>query len=275
MSPELQALQNADFGWVRSLDSVWSDEATDAGPNEDLVDGMIAELAGLTQSPNPPGRVLLGQAGIGKTHLVSVLRRRAWAEGCWFAMLDVVGITDFWKSAALSFVTSLLQAMPNGQRQHEAVISGVARRFKIEKEVNFVFANPTIEPKRLVDLLVKGLLKSDPANALNHQDVFRALALLRSHDLATVGIAHAWLQGYDADEAMRKSLGFLKEPPSPVEIVRGLMWIMALAGPTMIAIDQIDGVLSAGGGGSDFGDTPNFTRLLTGGLLDLARKTNR
>lgn len=149
MSPELQALQNADFGWVRSLDSVWSDEATDAGPNEDSVDDIIAELAALTQSPNPSGRVFLGQAGIGKTHFISVLRRRAWAEGCWFVMLDVVGITDFWKSAALSFVTSLLQEMPNGQRQHEAVIGGVARRFKIEKEVNIVFANPTIEHRAL------------------------------------------------------------------------------------------------------------------------------
>jgi len=34
MNPELQALQDADFGWVRSLDSVWSDEETDAGPNQ-------------------------------------------------------------------------------------------------------------------------------------------------------------------------------------------------------------------------------------------------
>jgi hypothetical protein len=275
MSTELQALQEADFGWVRSLDSVWSDEASDVGPNEDLVDGIITELAKLTKSPNPPGRVFLGQAGVGKTHLIGELRRRAWAKDCWFIMLDVVGITDFWKSAALSFVTSLLQEMRNGQRQHEAVISGVARRFNIEKEVNLVFANPTIEPKRVVDLLVKGLLKSDPANALKHQDVFRALALLRSHDLATVGIAHAWLQGYDADEAMRKSLGFLTPPPSPVLIVHGLMWIMALAGPTIIAVDQIDGVLNAGGRGSDFDDTPNFTKLLTSGLLDLARVTNR
>jgi Helicase HerA, central domain len=273
MNPELQALQDADFGWVRSLDSVWSDQGSDGGPNENLVDGVLTELAGLTKSPNPPGRVFLGQAGVGKTHLMGVLRRKAWAQGSWFVVLDVVGITDFWKSAALSFVTSLLQEMPNGQRQHEAVIGGVARRFNIEKEVNIVFANPTVEPKRIVDLLVKGLLRSDPANALNHQDVFRALALLRSHDLGAIGIAHAWLQGYDADEAMRKSLGFLTPPPSPVEIVRGLMWVMSLAGPTLVAVDQIDGVLSVGG--SDFGDAPDFTKLLTAGLLDLAAVITR
>jgi Helicase HerA, central domain len=275
MSIELQALQDADFGWVRPLDSIWSDNANSDGPNENLVDEIASELAKLKKSPNPPGRVFLGQAGIGKTHFIGTLRRRAWSDNCWFVMLDVVGITDFWKSAALSFVTSLLQEMPNGQRQHEAVLSGIARQFGIENEVNLVFADPSIEPKRVVDLLVKGLLKNDPVNALQYQDVFRALALLRSHDLTAVGIAHAWLQGYDADDTMRKTLGFLTPPPAPVQIVLGLMWIMALAGPTLIAVDQIDGVLSAGGPTSDFEDTPNFTKLLTGGLLDLARKTNR
>ncbi|MCX8254293.1 AAA family ATPase [Beijerinckiaceae bacterium RH AL1] len=237
---------------------------------------MIAEVAALTAAPNPPGRVFLGQAGIGKTHLVGVMKRRAWAAGCWFVMLDVVGITDFWKSAALSFVTSLLQEMPDGQKQYQAVITGIARRFRIEKEVNIAFDSPAVEPKRLVDLLVGGLMKTSMANALRHQDVFRALALLRSHDIATVGIAHAWLQGYDADEAMRRALGFLSPPPSPVQIVEGLLWVMGLAGPTLIAVDQVDGVISMPTAGpSDFGETSDFTALLSGGLLDLARKTGR
>ena len=276
MNKELQALQDADFGWVQSLESVWSnEEMADAGPNQDLVDSLIAEVAKLTTTPNPPGCVFLGQAGIGKTHLVGVLKRRAWAAGCWFVMLDVVGITDFWKSAALSFVTSLLQEMPDGQRQYQAIITGVARRFKIEKEVNIAFESPQVEPKRLVDLLVGGLMKTDMANALKHRDVFRALALLRSHDIATIGVAHAWLQGYDVDEEMRKSLGFVSAPPSPVEIVRGLLWVMGLAGPTLIAVDQIDGILAQSGGGSDFGDMTDFTALLTSGLLDLSRKTGR
>src|SRR4051794_10858584 len=61
------------------------------------------------------------------------------------------------------------------------------------------------DPKRVVDLLVGGLIKIDPAKALKYQDVFRALALLRSHDPAALGIVHSWLQGYDADEAMRKN----------------------------------------------------------------------
>ena len=278
MNAELQALQDADFGWVQSLESVWSDEgATDAGPNQDLVDAIIGEFARLARSPNPPGRVFLGQAGIGKTHLVGVLRRRAWAAKGWFVLLDVVGITNFWKSAALSFITSLLQEMADGQRQYEAVIAGVARQFKVEKEVKIALDSTSIEPKKIVDLLVGGLMKKDPANALKYQDVFRALVLLRSHDIATIGIAHSWLQGYDADPDMRRSLGFLTPPPSGVEVVRGLSWVMGLAGPTLIAVDQIDGVLGAGGApaASDFGESTTFADLLTGGLLDLVTVIGR
>ncbi|MCX8254294.1 protein of unknown function [Beijerinckiaceae bacterium RH AL1] len=37
MNKELQALQDADFGWVQSLESVWSNEETaDAGPTKTL-----------------------------------------------------------------------------------------------------------------------------------------------------------------------------------------------------------------------------------------------
>ncbi len=276
MTDELQALQDADFGWVEPLETIWSDAtAADAGPNQEFADQLVAELAKLTAAANPPGRVFLGQAGIGKTHLVGVLRREAWAKRCWFIMLDVVGITDFWKSAALSFLTSLLQEMPAGKRQYEAVIAGIARRFKIEKEVEIAFDSPTIEAKRVVDLLVGGLMKTDMANALQHRDVFRALALLRSHDIATVGIAHAWLQGYDADEDGRKALGFVAPPPSPVQIVKGLLWVMGLAGPTLIAVDQIDGVISARANAADFGSAADFTALLSGGLLDLVRSIGR
>ncbi len=52
---------------------------------------------------------------------------------------------------------------------------------------------------------------------------------------------------------------------------------MGLAAPTLIAVDQIDGVLAAGGGlvGSDLGEGATFAALLTGGLLDLTNVVGR
>ena len=51
----------------------------------------------------------------------------------------------------MSFVTSLLQEMADGKRQFEAVIAAVARRFKVEVEVETAFGSPTVEFKPVVE----------------------------------------------------------------------------------------------------------------------------
>lgn len=272
MTDALDALRRVDFDWVRTLDSIWTDAEPTGGPNEALVPKIVAELHAKARAPadRAPGRVLVGQSGVGKTHLVGQFRREVWRSGGWFVPLDVLGLTDFWRSAALSFVTALLQAMPDGRRQSDAVLAGVARRFKVEAQVEAAFNTPNVDARRIVDLLVMALMKVDPGRALKHQDVFRALCLLRSQDLATVGLAHAWLQGYEADPAERAALGFRTPPPAPVELVRGMSWIMALSGPTLVALDQIDGVIDASRlpGADEFEPGPGLAEVLSAGLLE-------
>jgi hypothetical protein len=104
VSKALESLRDVDFDWVRSLDSIWSDQdATTGGPNQDLVDSVVAQFLQETLSAiaKPRGGGLIGQSGIGKTHLVGLLRRQVWRSGGWFVLLDVLGLTDFWRSAAL------------------------------------------------------------------------------------------------------------------------------------------------------------------------------
>ena len=272
MTDALDALRRVDFDWVRTLDSIWVDAEPTGGPNEALVPRIVADLHAKAKAPADRvlGRVLVGPSGVGKTHLVGQFRREVWRSGGWFVPLDVLGLTDFWRSAALSFVTALLQAMPDGRRQSDAVLAGVARRFKVETQVEAAFNTPNVDARRIVDLLVMALMKVDPGRALKHQDVFRALCLLRSQDLATVGLAHAWLQGYEADPAERTALGFRTPPPAPVELVRGMSWIMALSGPTLVALDQIDGVIDASRlpGADDFDTAPSLAEVLAAGLLE-------
>src|SRR5438552_6390599 len=173
MSKGLQALRDVDFNWVRSLESIWSDADVNVeGPNEALADRIVSEFIRETGSTarQPNGKALVGPAGIGKTHIVGRLRPKVWSSGGWFVLLDVLGLTDFWRSAALSFLTSMLQEMPDGSRQFEAVLAGVARRFNAEKEVEAAFNAPNIEPRKIVDLLIKGLMKTDMTNTLQHRD---------------------------------------------------------------------------------------------------------
>lgn len=273
MTDALDALRRVDFDWVRTLDSIWIDTTPTGGPNERLVPDIVADLHRKARQPadRALGRVLVGQSGIGKTHLVGQLRREAWRTGAWFVPLDVLGLTDFWRSAALSFVTALLQTMPDGRRQSDAVLAGVARRFRVEAQVEAAFNTPNMDARRIVDVLVRALMSVDAGRALKHLDVFRALCLLRSQDLAVVGLAHAWLQGYDADPAERAALGFKTPPPAPVELVRGMCWIMALSGPTLIAVDQIDGVIETGRLAAEDGidAEAGLAEVLAAGLLEV------
>ncbi len=271
MSDALDALRRVNFDWVRTLDSVWLDAEPTGAPNEALIPGLVEALHAQAPDSRPRGRVLVGEPGIGKTHLVGQVRREVWRSGGWFVLLDVLGLTDFWRSAALSYLTALMQPMPDGRRQSDAVLAGVARRFNVEEQVEQAFNTPTVDTRRIVDLLVRALIHVDTVRALKHQDVFRALCLLRSQDLAAVGLAHAWLQGYDADPTSRSALGFTMPPPAPIELVRGMAWIMGLSGPTLVALDQIDGVVDASRLtlDDDFEPGPGLAELLAAGLMEL------
>jgi hypothetical protein len=147
MNNALEALRAVDFNWVRSLESIWvDDDVTVPGPNVAVIAQVSQQFFRETQAAgaHANGRALTGPPGIGKTHLVGQLRRKVWQDGGWFVLLDVLGLTDFWRSAALSYITSLLQPMPDGRRQLEAVLAGVARRFKVEKDVDAAFIRPDI-----------------------------------------------------------------------------------------------------------------------------------
>ena len=113
MSDALDALRRVNFDWVRTLDSVWLDAEPTGAPNEALIPGLVAALNAQEQGSRPRGRVLVGEPGIGKTHLVGQIRREVWESGGWFVLLDVLGLTDFWRSAALSYLTALMQPMPD------------------------------------------------------------------------------------------------------------------------------------------------------------------
>lgn len=84
MTDELLALQDADFGWVEPLETIWSDATTaDAGPNQDFADQLITELAKLTAAANPPGRAFPRSS----RHRQDAPRRRVASPGMGGALL--------------------------------------------------------------------------------------------------------------------------------------------------------------------------------------------
>ena len=197
--------------------------------------------------------MILGEAGVGKTHMIGTLRRRTWQAGGWFVLLDIIGITDFWQTAALGFVSSLHQPMTNGQTQYQALLSAIlnviAKRGSFDQATKAAIREWRAKPDKTrldtVDLFLKLLRRLDPEGAPRHQDVIRALLLLDSEDFDAANLAYCWLQGLNVDDDRRRLLKFSGPPPSHDKLVGGMLWVMGLAGPTLIAVDQIDSIISA------------------------------
>jgi len=288
MTPELAAFRAVDFDWVRHLQSVWHDTPYNVEDlHKPVADRILDDFARLSRpgASSLTGHVVVGQAGSGKTHLIGTLRRRVWEADGWFVLLDIVGITDFWQTAALGFINSLLQPMPDGRPQYEAIMMRVLKsvpqhvlKAVAQEEGGIRKGNIVETAKRYVAILQR----AHPPHAMQHRDVVRAFLLLRDEN--TQNAAYSWLQGLDIEPEERKAIGFFGPPPKPTELVRGMSWLMSLAGPTMIAVDQIDPIVTAAnlsaGLASDTDDdverkARSIIETLAGGLMDIRDVTSR
>ena len=290
MTPQEAAFLDADFRWVSTLQSVWRDNPSHVealqGPVADRIMGAFRSLRP-DDAENAVGQVVTGPAGSGKTHLIGTLRRRVWAEGGWFVLIDVVGITDFWRTAAFGFIRSLRQAMGDGRSQYQAVFEAALGRIPAAKRREVLdggedLGNGAI---RTVNFFVKALHATFP-EAMEHGNVVRALLLQGDPEAAEV--AYSWLQGLDVDPAARKALGLTAPSPTFESVVAGVCWLMSLGGPVMIAVDQIDAIVTAGnivadkaaGKAADLDDEAEarartIIQVLAGGLMDLYDQTRR
>ena len=288
----LTTLRATDFDYAQHLENVWKDSPYHIEElNQEIADELLADLdqhAREKGGPSPLGWVIAGQAGTGKTHLLGVLRRKVWASGGWFILFDLLDVKDFWLIAALSYLHSLQQRMPDGRLQSEAILTelihvateGVAPQVPT---ILLAGANPD-ELINLADHLASVLSAKYPCEVRNHKMVLRALILLHSRDLLTSDNAFHWLQGIEIDEDFAEQFGLRHGQHTPRDIVQSLSWIISLTGPTVLAVDQIDAIISEqhlASGRAGEAATPQQQKALSiieglgRGLMDLRDVTRR
>ncbi|MGO9170762.1 MAG: ATP-binding protein [Rhodomicrobium sp.] len=291
MDPQLVALREINFDFAQHLENIWKDIPYHIDEfNGSVSDELIDDLTNGTREiacPSPLGWVIAGQAGTGKTHLLGALRHKTWAVGGWFILFDLLDVKDFWSIAALSYLHSLHREMPDGRLQSEALIARLAHGLADEALQAECTTLSELTPDKLAtlaDRLIAGLPRKYANEARSHKQVLRALLLLHAKDNLVADNAYNWLQGIDTDEEFGRTFGFNLAQPTPRDIVQGLSWLMSLTGPTLLAIDQIDAIISeqnlASGPVGDVAGTQQQKALsilegLGRGLMDLRDITRR
>lgn len=286
LTPELRALKQVDFDWTTHINRIWSAPRCDvselhAGARQDIFESAL-ELRDSKEANSPLGQFILGASGSGKTHLLSALRQQMVAEGIGFILVDMTDVHDFWETVLQGYVSSLRQDSEEGVSQ-----------FQLRRLIDHLIrlnGDTSVSAERIAKLpqkplseviyhTLKALNQQYPKDTIRFQNVVRALFLLNSEDFVFADIGYSWLTGLEIDESAKKDFGFrLTLQSNLVETVEGLSWVMSLVCPWVLALDQLDSIVSQHNHAMEAatGDhTQSIIAGIGGGLMGLRDKTRR
>ena len=242
---ERGAFAALNLNWIRTCDGVWTQ-------SDVHVDGLHAETArqlaeavrdaAASSEDNPPGLVLTGDAGTGKTHLLGWLRARVQADGGYFFLVGPFGGgTPFWEAVAGALVDGLTRPADDGETQLRLFLRRLAGVVGASPAITAaVTGRRPLEPVHLKDFVV-ALRSHDRRVGGDCQDTLRALVLFASENLDDEDVGRGYLQSMAEQFPNERAERGMRAPAKPAaEIVRELSRLLALTGPAVIAVDQLD-----------------------------------
>jgi hypothetical protein len=277
---DLAALGAIKLDWVHGLEDVWH-----ASPVH--VEGIHVEprrriLGALARADTrkPLGLVVQGQAGAGKTHLLGWVCQQVQELGGYFFLIGPVSGDAFAESVVAAILAGLFQPI-DGETQVRRFLSALCELFRVPTELTAsVIGDTALKQTQLKDLVV-AFNDHDRALARQCQHTLRALVLYNSDDLDDRAIGETYLRSMDEQEpGERAQRGIHPRTRTAMEITHELSRLLAMTGPSVIAIDQVDGVVAeAAARDSDQDGHPGGgavrLNMLADGLLVLHERTER
>jgi hypothetical protein len=244
-----EALASLRLTWAPTADDLWRPQAATHVPglNEFAVDDVMDAFGDATRDPmsSPLGVVVQGRAGSGKTHLLGQVRERVQASGGYFLLVELLDAATFWESVRSGIIESL--GRPGAQRETQLKdllwdLSSTAHVSRADRRA--IIGDDDLDPETL-DSFVNALAKArrDPVREC-HQTL-RALVLLGSTDLAAHDVGEAYLQASEESGNDERAQWRLRASPASAQAcVQDISRLIALAGPAVLALDQIDTLLA-------------------------------
>jgi hypothetical protein len=275
---ELAALSALTFNWTRTLNDVWA-------PARSHVEGLHAEVAhdisraiaeAATGEANPLGLVLEGQRGVGKTHLLGWTREQVQRAGGYFFLVGDLSAKAFWEEL-LGCVVEQLLPLPDGSRdQLHALLNGLVDRTGLDPVIRDAVTGRTAPSPAALKVFIRELRRIDPRIGLICQDTARALVLLASPDTDDQDVGYYFMTGNEVDQEDRRRWSINATRSVPRLLITELSRLLALTGPTVIAVDQIDALIDdLVRQASDLGlRSPGLSEMGTG-LMTLRDRTFR
>jgi Helicase HerA, central domain len=274
---ERKALESLYFNFAPAADDLWQSQGSlHVGGLHDETLGEVMNAyrqAERQHQSNPLGVVIRGQAGSGKTHLLGQVRAQVQDAGGFFFMVELLDGSNFWRSAR----GGILESLGRPSVKHETQLRHLLWELTDQAHTSRVHRKDILGEDELtpevLDEFVTGLRKVHP-EVKNYQQTLRALVLLASSDFRLQDIGEAFLIATDLSDEDRAQWSLETPPNNPEEGVRAISRAVALAGPAVMALDQIDGLLAHSAVTEDSGNG-DLERVAQGLLLsrEIMRRT--
>lgn len=227
------------------------------------------------------GVALQGQRGTGKTHLLGTVRDRVQRDGGYFFLVEILEAKAFWRSTTIALLDGFARPRPDGQTQLVFFLKQLAEVIEAPRPVRRALIGEYGLTRPSLDAFIDLLRKHNRQIGMDCQDTARALALQASASSAAQDVGYGFLCSLDEEQpGDRAAWGMRRGKRSAQEIVRDISRLLALTGPTVIAVDQIDVLISQSVITTAAKDRANWqTSLLleqiAGGLMSLRQFTRR
>lgn len=283
MIDEMRALESLRFGWALVADDVWNPSPEHvAGLHPDIERAIKLGIADATEAvnSNPLGLVLQGQKGSGKTHILGWVREEVHARSGYFFLVSLLEGKTFWTSVLHSMNQGLARVAGGSEIQLTTLMRRLGDVVQAPRRVRRAIVGDTSISKPVLDEFIQLLDDHNHLVAKECADTARALALLSSDSAALQEIGETYMQAGDDDTGERAAWGMKRKPRAPELIIQDLSWLMALTGPAVIAVDQIDALVAQSvkeldeKGTLDLGQDLLLERV-AGGLMMLRERTRR
>ncbi|OZC99397.1 AAA family ATPase [Rhodococcus sp. 06-235-1A] len=276
---QIRALESVRLSWAPTPDDVWRSQSNVHVPG--MHERVFLEVmnayddADASDDASPLGVVVRGPAGSGKTHLLGQVREEVQLKGGYFFLIRLLDAAGFWRSTLMGMLDDLMR--PSG-RGSDSQLGLLLRRLceigDISDEQRAKIMGEHMIDAETLDAFVTAVYKVHPRHRRTSQHTLRALVLSIAPDSAVQDLGDAYLQSIDdVDPEEFSAWGIRRAELGHQGIAENISRLLAITGPTILAIDQIDTLVAQSRTGSDqeFADAQEdkVVEQLAHGLMSL------
>ncbi|WP_335645102.1 ATP-binding protein [Amycolatopsis albispora] len=164
-------------------------------------------------------------------------------KGGYFFLVELTTGEAFWDDLAEAMRSELQRTNDDGDSQLSLLLRQLCTGAAVPEEVGRAIAGEAPLTPDHLRILHQGLRKVDSRIAVECGDTIRALALYGS-DNANVGLEY--LQGQPGEKDDRRHWGMQHRSKSSRVLVRDISRVLAMTGPCVIGVDQLDTLVNKG-----------------------------